>query len=627
MLVERRRVKGVAGLVMVRTRLAPLVHVDLNRASCDDSGVVRERLGPPLSWAAVCWLSAVVLVVAVLEVVLAANFGSQPPAIYVSDVLFAVVWSVSGLIAWRARSVSRVGPLMIVMGGLFLLNNPWGFRLPTDFPLRGWITVVGLLGFKLILAVGMHLFLSYPSGRLEHRLDRVLVWLGYASAVVFSVAQLLVLNPNTALCGQRCSVSPIRVGGSTELSMALRTASEVWFGAMAVGLVVFMIVRTVRAGPRYRRQHMPTLVLAVVVAALTAGYLAASTAASDTGWWLLYPGSYLALIAVPVAFLVWLLRQRLAYAAVADLVRGLDQVQADELQPALARALGDPELLVMFPIGDTSDYVDLTGRWVTVPSDGSRAVTELGDQKAPIAALLHDPSLREHPELLHAVGAVARLALENARLHAEVRARLAEVRASRARILAAADDERRRIERDLHDGAQQRLLGIGMSLQLLRARAPEQDIAFLDEAEHELRTAIRELRHLAQGIHPAVLTDEGLLAAIGMLSRRSPVPITVEADLDRRPPATLEVTAYYVISESLQNVVKHARASAVTVRTYTDDGHLVVTVSDDGTGGAQIDSGTGLRGLRDRLATVDGSLEIRSPAGDGTMITARMPCD
>lgn len=124
MLVERRRVKGVAGLVMVRTRLAPLVHVDLNRASCDDSGVVRVRLGPPLSWAAVCWLSAVVLVVAVLEVVLAANFGSQPPAIYVSDVLFAVVWSVSGLIAWRARSVSRVGPLMIVMGGLFLLNNP-----------------------------------------------------------------------------------------------------------------------------------------------------------------------------------------------------------------------------------------------------------------------------------------------------------------------------------------------------------------------------------------------------------------------------------------------------------------------------------------------------------------------
>ena len=240
--------------------------------------------------------------------------------------------------------------------------------------------------------------------------------------------------------------------------------------------------------------------------------------------------------------------------------------------------------------------------------------------------LVHDPSLLDDPELVAAVGAAATLALENARLQVELRAQLAEVRASRARILQAGDAERRRIERDLHDGAQQRLLGIRLALQLARGRVGDDAAVdeLLAEADTEVVGALDELRSLARGIHPALLTDEGLGPALAALARRTPVPVELNVARERLPQA-VEATAYFVACEALANVVKHADARHATIEVTRTNGRVAIEVADDGAGGAD-SAGAGLSGLRDRVEALDGRLEVASPAGGGTRVTAAIPC-
>jgi signal transduction histidine kinase len=236
--------------------------------------------------------------------------------------------------------------------------------------------------------------------------------------------------------------------------------------------------------------------------------------------------------------------------------------------------------------------------------------------------------LYEDRALLDAVGAAARLAIENSRLQAQLRAQLAEVRASRARIVAAGDAERRRLERDLHDGAQQRLLGIRLALRLARQRVGHDDAEvdeLLQEADQELMTGLDELRALARGIHPAVLTDEGLPAALASLARRATVPVEIKAVPEERLTAPVEAAAYFVASEALANVAKHAHASIVTITVTRSDGWVRLEVADDGIGGAEAGRGSGLSGLRDRVEALDGHLEVVSPA-TGTTLRAEFPC-
>lgn len=240
---------------------------------------------------------------------------------------------------------------------------------------------------------------------------------------------------------------------------------------------------------------------------------------------------------------------------------------------------------------------------------------------------MYDPSLLDDPTLLNAVGSAARLALENARLHAELQAKLAEVHASRARIVEASDAERRRIERNLHDGAQQHLLGIRLALRLARSRLRNTAAleTLIGEADAEVAAAIDEVRRLARGIHPAVLSEAGLRPALCDLARRSPVPVTVTAPADRLP-AAIEAAAYFVAAESLANMSKHARASTATVDVRHADGQLIVEVTDDGVGGATTRRGTGLRNLKDRVAALEGTLSVDSRDGAGTVIRAVIPC-
>jgi signal transduction histidine kinase len=275
-------------------------------------------------------------------------------------------------------------------------------------------------------------------------------------------------------------------------------------------------------------------------------------------------------------------------------------------------------------------YIDAAGNKAPVPDRaGTQRVTPLGDTQPPVAVLVHDRHLDNEPALLAAAGAAARLALDNARLHAEVHAQLAEVAESRARLVAAADGERRRLERDLHDGAQQSLVALGLFLQLLDRRlrdAPPAVQHLLADAQVQLKNALHELRTLARGIRPAVLSDQGLTPALQQLASSSPLPVSVVSELTGRLPAPVEAAGYFVVSEALVNATKHACAAAVTVRVSLSADHVVVCVADNGIGGADPNAGSGLRGLVERVEAVGGRLDIASPLGEGTRVTPELPC-
>jgi signal transduction histidine kinase len=247
-----------------------------------------------------------------------------------------------------------------------------------------------------------------------------------------------------------------------------------------------------------------------------------------------------------------------------------------------------------------------------------------------VAAIVHDESLLADPDLMPSVAATAAIALERARLEVDLRAGLEQLQASRARIVEAGDTARRRIERDLHDGAQQRLVSLALLLARMEGRLAADDLATTRElvglARHELTEALRELRELARGIHPAVLTDHGLAAALRALAERIEIPVTVTAAVPERCPPAVEAVLYFVASEALTNTQKHAGATSAAV-TVTRTAHEVeLVVADDGRGGAGIDGGSGLRGLADRVEALRGTLSVRSPAGAGTEVRVRVPC-
>jgi signal transduction histidine kinase len=278
--------------------------------------------------------------------------------------------------------------------------------------------------------------------------------------------------------------------------------------------------------------------------------------------------------------------------------------------------------------------VDDQGAQFRLPSEDEeiRGVTELIDSdREPLAVLIHDASLLQDVKRVEAVAGAARLTLENERLHAELRAQLDAVRASRARLVDTADHARRRLERDLHDGAQQRLLAASTAMErarMLNSNAGDSRLDdLLEEVSAQLKETLTELRELARGIHPALLTDEGLGAAIESLARRAQLPTRICSIPRERFPTAVEAAAYFVVAEGLTNAAKHAGASEVVVRAETSDGSLRIQVSDDGVGGADIDGGSGLGGLEDRVVSLGGVFDIESPDGGGTTIMATIPLE
>jgi signal transduction histidine kinase len=418
--------------------------------------------------------------------------------------------------------------------------------------------------------------------------------------------------------------------------------------ATGVALIITLLAIPAAIGiavTRYRLYEIDRLInRTLVYAALTAG-LAATFAAVSLGLGVTFGGgstlpTAVATLAVALAFgplrkrlqiLVDRRFDRARYEGLRKVGTYLEELRAGRAAPeatgqVLAEALSDPSLELFFWLPEGELYVDASGRVVDVLPNSFRARTPVRRGELLLATVVHDKALSEHPDLLDSVIGSAGLAIEIARLRVEVRRRLAEVEESRARIVTAGFEERRRLERDLHDGAQQRLVSIGLALRHVEAQLPDgsREAIELDVAVGEVSGAIRELRELARGVRPAGL-DDGLATALRDLASRSPLRTTVEATTERFEDG-VETAAYFVVSEALTNAVKHAHAGEVALCAQRRDGHLVVSVRDDGVGGALSSHGSGLAGISDRVAALGGTLSLDSNAGRGTVVTAELPC-
>jgi signal transduction histidine kinase len=341
-------------------------------------------------------------------------------------------------------------------------------------------------------------------------------------------------------------------------------------------------------------------------------------------------GLVLCVLALPAAVLVlgtldaldWPLR-RIVRATLAP--RAASDGPVREL---LAESLGDHSVSIVYWLPERSVFVDEVGHPVELPGrDSGRAWTAVERDGRRVAAIVHDAALDTSRELVEAAAAAAGLAIDNERLKADLRARLEELRVSRLRIVEAGDAARRRIERNLHDGAQQQLVALALQLRMLKSRLPDGELVpLVDELSDQLAAALAELRELARGIHPTILVDRGLGPAIDALAARASVPIVSRVAVTCRLPSAVEAAIYFLVAEALTNVAKYAHASSVRLDVRRDGEAVVVDVADDGVGGVDLMAGTGLRGLVDRLAALGGTLAIESPSGGGTHLRARIPC-
>jgi signal transduction histidine kinase len=490
---------------------------------------------------------------------------------------------------------------------------------------------LGELLVRIVPFVLMHLLLAFPTGRLTERFDRRFVAFAYAFGVGTSLAHALVWDPRFSPCGW-CPRNVLAVWSNDDLAWLFGNPGAVGLATPIFSAIVLyrLWIHWRKAGPTLRRALLPVIIPAPFVLLQNSIWDLAGVNQAETDWIrviLLNPWFGVPFWFVPAGFLLGVLLTRLARGSIAELAVQLGHgTPLGGLRDTLAHALRDPSLVLAFPAASGSGFVDPQGRPIDVQTDSGagRAVTRLERDGEVLALLIHDPAIdAEDPGLVEAVGSVARLTLENERLGAQVRAQLDEVRASRTRIVEAADEERRRIERDLHDGAQQRLVALAMRLEQARSVSGSAS-DLIDATTAELEAAITEVRGLARGLHPTILTEAGLAAAVEALAERTPIPVRVDIPEERFPRQT-EIAAYYVVAEALTNIARYAHATQAVVAMRADGDRLVVQVSDDGQGGADLEAGSGLRGLADRMAAVGGELSVISPTGGGTMVTATMP--
>jgi signal transduction histidine kinase len=502
--------------------------------------------------AAALWtMAAAILALLVVDVVRQLQLGTAGASLTFFVVANGVAVA-AALVVGRWPERRRMGALIL----LWLLTG-----VATDFGAE-WPTS-RLAATLWMLATGAEpatyalMALAYPSGVVRDRLERLLVVVGYPVCLAWMALPALFSDPRgCASCAPRVP-SLLFIGTSFDFGAA---GPVFWWSFIALGLCfIALVVRRLRRAPPGAR---PTLVPLGVAAVFAAANFVALRVVWLGGWnralgaldWL----DSAQTLVVPAAIFLGLATIRRRRGPVGELVVELGSAPPGQVRAALARTLGDPSLELGHWLDDRDQFVDEQGEPVEVGGAPGRAVTLIGPAGQPLAALLHDERLLGQRPLLEAAGSAARLALENTRLQAQLRAQLGELRASRQRIVEAGDRERRRVERNLHDGAQQRLLAISLQLAMLRERvdAGESVAGALGEVSAELQRAIGELRELARGIHPAILTEEGLPAAIESLADRALVPVRLRCDLDGRFAEPVEATAYFVVAESLANVAR-----------------------------------------------------------------------
>ena len=540
--------------------------------------------------------------------------------------VLAVGWSFvwSGLIAWRLRPDNPTGPVMVATGLLRFGEALFWSQDPAVFTIGHIFSYGYLVGIAYIL-------LAFPSGRLETPLLRGLFWAAAIAAGPLQVAWLLTGGHEQARACADCPVNLLELTKAPDLAGAIRMG-EIAIGVIVAAISMVILVQRWRSASAPLRFAITPVIWAgvAVSGAQVLRYMSFALGVPLGRMPEVLLDLTLALMAF--AFLVGVARTRLARSAVADLVAELGHSPGPgELRAALARAVRDPSLEIAYWLAADERFVDSSGKPVAMPGlDDSQVVTMVEREGRRVAALVHDPAVMDDESLLRAVAAAAGLHLENEQLQAELRSQLEEVRASRARIVEATQEERRRIERNLHDGTQQRLVSIAMALGLADAKvATDAEAArhLITEAKEGLSSALEELREISQGIHPGILTERGLGNAVDELALRMHLPIEVDVRLSERLPSPVETAAYYVISEALTNIAKHARANRARVRVGREDGQARIAISDDGRGGADASVGSGLRGLRDRVEALGGRFVVESLPGEGTHIEVEIPCE
>ena len=567
---------------------------------------------PALLW--ILGLAAVAF--CVLTAVLAAvNAELYQPALRVLLVWWITLpYIFAGMVAWRRRPDSAFGPLMILAGFITQMSMlQW-----TSLPLPN---TIGQLCDLLVAAVWLHIFLAYPTGRLAGGAERVVVVVGYVAALGLQVVILALggFDDNHLL-------SVVKRPHAAE---AVENVQLLVLSALAL-IGVGLLWGRWRSLPRWQRRRPTQIViecfglsLVMLAALLVAG------AFQLPGFEVIRLVTFAVAGLAPLAFLAGLLDARLAKAGVGELLVQLRTDPTPDLQALLAQALRDPTLSLIYWLPQYGSWADQDGNPTSLPrSDNGRRVTFVKQNGEQIAALIYDAGLGDEPELVEAVSAAAGIALENGRLEAELRARLQELQGSRSRVVEAQQNERRRLERNLHDGAQQRLVALALELGLLAEKANNDPATQerLKRARGEVAESLDELRDIARGLHPAVVSGHGLAIALESLAAATPLEVHLKTDGLPRLPEQLEVAAYYVVSESLTNAAKHAQADTVTVEVGVTTDTLIVEIVDDGIGGADSERGTGLRGLADRIEALNGHLRVWSSVGKGTRVRAEIPC-
>jgi signal transduction histidine kinase len=531
----------------------------------------------------------------------------------------------AGLFAWSRDPGNRVGMLMAATGFAWLLSLVGASDIPLLFTFG---EVIGSLYF----ATAAHMLLAAPDGRLHSLFERRLVAAIYGLALlVFPL--FLFTDPERAFDCTNCPDNVLLIRSNETLVDVFGAALDASALALVVVVLVILIGRYRHAVGPERRLYGPLYLAGIalmvaLMATLAVGAAARDSDVSDFAW----VGAMLPLALLPFIFLAAFIRARMLQGgAVGELISRLGEApRPGELRDALADALSDPSLELVYWLSESGRFVDVSGRDYVLPQPGSgRAVAPVEREGETIAAIVYDASLTGARDHVRAVGAAAALALANERLDAELRAKLEELRGSRERMLRVGLEERRRLERNLHDGAQQRLVSLALNLKVARSQLrqdPAGAEALLAGAGQELDSALEELRELARGLHPALLSERGLRTAIETLALRAPLPVELGSVPCERLPEAVELAAYFVVSEALTNVAKYADASRASVSVERYNGRVVVAVADDGVGGADPARGSGLRGLADRIAVLEGHLDVESEPGSGTTVKASIPC-
>lgn len=515
-------------------------------------------------------------------------------------------------------------------------------RLMVVFPLvwipLSFLRVIEHVAWLWPFVYGVHLWwavltgilvLLYPRGRLVDGVDRWIAGIALVTSVGYLLGVLLLGQPSPAVCD--CTANPYLVADAPGVFAVIDVGYRLIGVLLAIVIAVRLLVRWVRGSVPARTVAflMPIALIAWVITLATQ----AAAYASGGADLVLDTVSLVAIASIPVSFVAGIAHARNMRARVADLMR-ITREGADRglWAESLARTLRDASVRVYWWDEERARYADASGE----PLDDGPAAHR-GDHGLlpvssptgmPIAVIRHDRVLTDNMRLLDGVSSALRLSVDNGRLRSEIERTLEQVRQSRSRILEAGDEARRRIERDLHDGAQQHLVSLGMRLRLAANQARDRGVeplgVELDGTIMMLNQALKELRELAHGIHPSLLSSGGLALAVPELAGRCPVPVEIDVQPEGRLPEVVESTAYFVVSEALANVAKHAQATRGWVRAALVDGELELVVRDNGVGGASAE-GSGMLGIADRVDAVGGRFRLDSEPGAGTTITVRIP--